>query len=174
MKALGLALLLFVGAVSAQSSLPACTGSDVSRWTNCHGTSDFVTGHEYVGEWQEGKPNGHDLTHGAGVDAAIDYVGHGQTFQFAFDSLGVSGRAVPIGVGTGEIRIAPRPLMLAERVVTGSRHSTRTELIETMEIMARGVVKPVVGMRTHFTEVEAIIEAILKEKLLGRGALTYD
>jgi propanol-preferring alcohol dehydrogenase len=64
--------------------------------------------------------------------------------------------------------------MLAERVVTGSRHSTRTELIETMEIMARGVVKPVVGMRTHFTEVETIFEAILKEKLLGRGALTYD
>ena len=115
-----------------------------------------------------------DLTHGAGVDAAIDYVGHGQTFQFAFDSLGVSGRAVAVGVGTGEIRIAPRPLMLAERVVTGSRHSTRTELIETMEIMARGVVKPVVGMRRHFTEVEAIFEAILNEKLLGRGALTYD
>jgi hypothetical protein len=43
-----------------------------------------------------------------------------------------------------------------------------------MEIMARGVVKPVVGMRTHFTEVETIFEAILKEKLLGRGALTYD
>jgi propanol-preferring alcohol dehydrogenase len=43
-----------------------------------------------------------------------------------------------------------------------------------MEIMARGVVKPVVGMRRHFTEVEAIFEAILNEKLLGRGALTYD
>jgi propanol-preferring alcohol dehydrogenase len=47
-------------------------------------------------------------------------------------------------------------------------------LIETLEVMARGVVKPVIGMRTHFTEIESIFESILDEKLLGRGALTYD
>jgi hypothetical protein len=40
--------------------------------------------------------------------------------------------------------------------------------------MARGVVKPVIGMRTHFTEIETIFESIVDEKLLGRGALTYD
>ena len=64
--------------------------------------------------------------------------------------------------------------MSTEKTITGSRHSTRTELIETLEVMARGVVKPVVGMRTHFTEIENIFEAIVDEKLLGRGALTYD
>jgi len=31
----------------------------------------------------------------------------------------------------------------------------------------------VVGMRTHFTEVERIFDALLEERLLGRGALTY-
>jgi propanol-preferring alcohol dehydrogenase len=64
--------------------------------------------------------------------------------------------------------------MLTEKTITGSRHSTRTELIETLEVMARGLVKPVIGMRTHFTEVESIFGAIIEEKLLGRGALTYD
>ncbi len=114
------------------------------------------------------------LTDGRGVDAAIDYVGHGQTFQVAYDSLTTSGRAVVIGVGKGDIQIPTRPLMLTERIVTGSRHSTRTELIETMEVMARGLIQPVVGMRRHFTEVESIFDAIVEEKLLGRGALTYD
>jgi propanol-preferring alcohol dehydrogenase len=113
------------------------------------------------------------LTDGRGVDAAIDYVGHGQTFQWAVDSLATGGRAVAIGVGQGEIRIDPRPLMLTEKIVTGSRHSTRTELIETLEVMHRGLVKPVVGMRTHFTELESIFTAIVEERLLGRGALTY-
>ena len=111
---------------------------------------------------------------GRGVDAAIDYVGHAQTFQVAYDSLTTSGRAVVIGVGKGDIHIPTRPLMLTERIVTGSRHSTRTELIETMEVMARGLIQPVIGMRKHFTEVESIFDAIVDEKLLGRGALTYE
>jgi propanol-preferring alcohol dehydrogenase len=113
------------------------------------------------------------LTDGREVDAAVDYVGHGQTFQAAVDSLATGGRAVAIGVGKGSIQIDPRPLMLAEKTVTGSRHSTRTELIETLEIMQRGLIKPVVGMRTHFTEIETIFDAIRQERLLGRGALTY-
>lgn len=114
------------------------------------------------------------LTGGRGVNAAVDYVGHGATFQAAYDSLATGGRAVIIGVGKGDISINPRQMMLTEKVVTGSRHSTRTELIETMEVMARGLIKPVVGMRTHFTEIESIFDTILEEKLLGRGAVTYE
>jgi propanol-preferring alcohol dehydrogenase len=114
------------------------------------------------------------LTDGRGVDASVDYVGHAETFQVAYDSLTTSGRAVVIGVGKGDIQVPTRPLMLTEKIITGSRHSTRTELIETLEVMARGMVKPVIGMRKHFTEVESIFDAIIDEKLLGRGALTYD
>ena len=51
---------------------------------------------------------------------------------------------------------------------------TRAEFIETMELMARGDVKPVVGRRVHFTHVEALFEDIIKQRLLGRGALTYE
>ena len=114
------------------------------------------------------------LTGGRGVDAAVDYVGHGETFQAAIDSLATSGRAVVIGVGPGEVSFDPLRLVMTERVITGSRHSTRTELIETMEIMARGLVEPVIGMRLPFTEVETIFDALRDETLLGRGALTYE
>ncbi len=113
------------------------------------------------------------LTGGKGVDAAVDYVGHGETFQAAIDSLATSGRAVVIGVGSGEVSIDPHRLVRTEQIVTGSRHSTRTELIETMEIMARGLVQPVIGMRVPFAEVETIFDALKNETLLGRGALTY-
>ena len=114
------------------------------------------------------------MTQGKGVNAAIDYVGHGSTFQMAYDSLSISGRAVVVGVGKGDISINPRKLMLTEKVVTGSRHSTRTELIETMEVMARGVIKPVVGMTRHFSEIEKIFDSIKDETLLGRGSLSYE
>jgi len=113
------------------------------------------------------------LTGGKGAEAAIDYVGHGKTFQSAIDSLAVAGRAVIVGAGQGDVTFNPLSLILSERIVTGSRHSTRAEFIETMEIMARGAVRPVIGRRVHFTEVEQLFEDLKKERLLGRGALTY-
>lgn len=114
------------------------------------------------------------LTGGRGVDAAVDYVGSGATFQWAIDALATAGRAVIVGVGQGKASVDPRTLIQTERIVTGSRHSTRAEFIETMDIMARGLIKPVVGMRLPFTEVESVFDAITARTLLGRGALTYD
>ena len=113
------------------------------------------------------------LTGGRGVDAAVDYVGHGDTFKIAIESLATAGRAVVVGAGKGDTSFNPLELVTSERVITGSRHSTRAELIETMEIMARGLVVPVIGMRLPFAEIETIFDAIKGETLLGRGALTY-
>jgi hypothetical protein len=44
--------------VSAQSNLPACRGSDSTRWSNCVGSVTFDGGNKYVGEWKDGKFNG--------------------------------------------------------------------------------------------------------------------
>ena len=114
------------------------------------------------------------LTGNRGVQAAIDFVGHGETFQSAIDSLATGGRAVIVGTGRGSVTFDPLGLILHERVITGSRHSTRAEFIETMSIMARGLVKPVIGKRVHFTEIETLFDDLKNERLLGRGAVTYE
>jgi hypothetical protein len=51
-------LFLMAGSAFAQSSLPACQGSDESRWTNCFGTLTYTNGNKYIGEYKGGKPNG--------------------------------------------------------------------------------------------------------------------
>ena len=58
--------------VFAQSNLPACQGSDVSRWNNCVGTDTFVNGTKYVGEWKNGNRNGQGTTT---TDKGDSYVG---------------------------------------------------------------------------------------------------
>ncbi len=45
------------GSAMAQSSLPACLGTDVTRWTACFGTESNA-GFTYIGEFKNGKPNG--------------------------------------------------------------------------------------------------------------------
>ena len=46
------------GTVLAQSNLPACSGTDFSRWTNCFGTVTGTDGGKYVGEVRDGKASG--------------------------------------------------------------------------------------------------------------------
>jgi len=53
-----LAFVLMFGGASAQSSLPACQGSDISRWSNCFGTTRIGNFYRYDGEYKDGKYNG--------------------------------------------------------------------------------------------------------------------
>jgi hypothetical protein len=52
-----LAFVLMVGGTYAQSNLPACQGSDISRWSNCLG-SETNSNAKYVGEYKNGKKIG--------------------------------------------------------------------------------------------------------------------
>ncbi len=45
------------GSAVAQSNLPACLGTDVTRWTACFGTAS-TAGHTYIGEFKDGNFNG--------------------------------------------------------------------------------------------------------------------
>ena len=101
-------------------------------------------------------------------------MGAPETFGAAIDALTTAGRAVVIGAKPGNVEVNPIDLLITEKIVTGSRHSTRTELMETMEVMAKGIIKSAIGKRLHFTEVETLFEDLQAETLLGRGALTYD
>ena len=39
--------------------LPLCEGTSVSSWTDCIGTLAWPSGQKYVGDWKDGKQNGH-------------------------------------------------------------------------------------------------------------------
>jgi hypothetical protein len=55
---IALLCLLTWGNVYAQSNLPACRGSDISRWNSCFGTLTFPNGDQYVGEFKNEKHHG--------------------------------------------------------------------------------------------------------------------
>ena len=114
------------------------------------------------------------ITDGKGVEAAIDFNGSPDTFQAAIASTGRGGRTVLIGAKPGEVTFPHTQLITEEKIVTGSRYSTKKELAETFELVARGIITPVIGRRLPFTGVESIFEDLYAERLLGRGALTYD
>ena len=55
-----IAFVLMVGGAYAQSNLPACRGSDVSKWNKCVGTATFASGNKYAGDYFKFRGNGED------------------------------------------------------------------------------------------------------------------
>ena len=51
-------LVLLVGTAYGQSNLPACQGSDTTKWDNCSGEETIRGSHQYKGEFLNGQRHG--------------------------------------------------------------------------------------------------------------------
>ena len=112
-----------------------------------------------------------ELTGGAGVDVAIDFVSSTQTLEAGVASLGRGGRLVTLG-GSGQDFQAPARAMLHKELeLIGSRYATRQEVIESLELVARGEIWPLVTEIGTLETAEAVHDKIENGLVTGRAAL---
>lgn len=117
-----------------------------------------------------------DLTGGAGVDVAIDFVSSAATLEAAVQALGRGGRLVTLG-GTGQpFRSASREMVQKELELLGSRYATKQEVRESLELVARGDAWPVVTETYPFRveEVEKAHERLERAAVVGRAVILMD
>ena len=88
--------------------------------------------------------------------------------------LAVAGTLVIIGVQEGHAVFQGANLVGSERVITGSRYSTKLEMRETIALVAAGMVRPVITSRVPLEQVNDIFDLLAEERLLGRAVLTFD
>lgn len=110
-------------------------------------------------------------TGGKGVESCVDFVGNAQTVQLGIQSLAVAGRMVIVGVQPGAVPFDPSNLVRTEQTITGSRHVTKLELQETIAVVARGLVTPVISARRPLEKAEELFDLIDRQELLGRAVL---
>jgi len=112
-----------------------------------------------------------DLTHGEGVDVAIDYVSMTSTLEAGARALGRRGRLVTLG-GAGQIfRASSLDMLLKEQDLLGSRYVTRVEVLETLRLVARREVWPIVTDIRPLAEAEALHQRLERGQVTGRAAL---
>jgi D-arabinose 1-dehydrogenase-like Zn-dependent alcohol dehydrogenase len=112
-----------------------------------------------------------DLTGGKGVDVAVDYVSATATLEQAVQALAVRGRMVTLG-GAGQVFRADAQQMLRKELdLLGSRYVTRSEVIATLDLVARGEVWPMVTDIRPMAEAEALHGRIERGVVVGRAAL---
>jgi propanol-preferring alcohol dehydrogenase len=113
-----------------------------------------------------------ELTGGRGIDVAVDYVSSSATLEVAAKALAKRGRLVTLGGAGQPFRLNARELLAKEQEVLGSRYVTRREIVETLEIVARGEVWPLVTDIRPMDQAEALHQRLERGEVIGRAALT--
>jgi len=112
-----------------------------------------------------------ELTGGKGIDVAIDFVCSAGTLEAAGSALGKGGRLVVLG-GHGQPFKADAGNMLRKEIeIMGSRYATRQEVLDSLDLVARGEVWPLVTEKVPFEQAEAIHQRLDKGLITGRAAL---
>jgi D-arabinose 1-dehydrogenase-like Zn-dependent alcohol dehydrogenase len=107
------------------------------------------------------------MTGGRGVDVVIDFVSTSETMTAGARALGRGGRLVTHGGSSGgTVASLARHLISNEITLMGSRYATKQEVLDSLDLVARSEVWPMV------TEVVPMAEAEALHARLEEGAVT--
>ena len=112
-----------------------------------------------------------DYTQGNDLDVVIDFVSSKSSLELGTSILGKGGRLVTLG-GSGEQFLANSADMLVKELeLIGSRYCTKQELKESLNLYARGLVKPLVSHKTDFNGAEELHNKIETGDITGRAGI---
>ena len=112
-----------------------------------------------------------DLTKGQGVDVVADYVSTTATLEAGAKALGRRGRLVTLGGSGKTFQASAQDMLYKEQDLLGSRYVTRNEVLESLDLVARGEVFPLVTVLRPLEEAEAVHELVERGEVTGRAAL---
>jgi D-arabinose 1-dehydrogenase-like Zn-dependent alcohol dehydrogenase len=112
-----------------------------------------------------------DACRKAGADEVVDYVCTAATLEAGAKALGRRGRLVILGGAAQAFNVAGRAMLLAEQSILGSRYVTRSEILETCDLVARSAVRPLVTELRPLADAELIHDRVEKGLVTGRAAL---
>ena len=112
-----------------------------------------------------------DLTRGEGVDVAVDYVSTTATLEAGARALARRGRLVTLGAAGQPFNLSSTDILLKEQEILGSRYVTRSEILETLDLVARREVWPLVSVIRPLEDAEAVHDLVERGAVIGRAAL---
>ena len=105
-------------------------------------------------------------------DVVVDFVGDTDLLEAAVDLLGPHGRLVNLTTFPGRtMALSPRTTVISELSVVGSKYCSKHELRRAGALVAQGDIEPVVSEVVGFEGVPDLLERIVDNEVLGRGAM---
>jgi propanol-preferring alcohol dehydrogenase len=116
-----------------------------------------------------------DFTDGKGADVIIENVGKDDTLMWSLPLLKRGGTLVIVGYDPiHPVHVSPLGMHYNEWSIRGARVSTKQELLEVIELVEKGMIKPVVTKVIPLEDVNKGLEEIVGGKQIGRIVLKVD
>jgi len=115
-----------------------------------------------------------EFTGGRGADLVVDCVGSGASTAQAVGLARKGGRVVQVGYTTAEAHqpvIPTDQIVLREVSIIGSRYLTRPELARAIDLVGRGLVRPVISEVLELAQVNVALQRIRAGRAAGRIVL---
>ena len=114
-----------------------------------------------------------DFTNNSGLDVVIDFVSSKSTLEIGTELLGSGGRLVTLG-GSGEFfNIDSGNMLLKEIEIIGSRYCSKQEVIDSLNLVSRGLITPLVTEKVSPYQANDLHERIEKGNVIGRAGIIF-
>ncbi|MBT3820879.1 MAG: zinc-binding dehydrogenase [Nitrospinaceae bacterium] len=116
-----------------------------------------------------------DITNGQGVDVVVDFACRGSSIEDGIRSLAKAGRLLPMAGPTAtSFQFNPREMLRNEKQIMGSRFATKQEVIDSLDLVARGDIWPLVTETFSLEQVDQAHEHLEKGSIMGRAGIVMD
>ncbi len=115
-----------------------------------------------------------ELTNNKGVHTVIDFVSSPSTISSGFGSLAPQGKLVLLGHFHPQNPLHindPQDIIRKEISILGSRYATKNEFREAIEMVERGMIKPVVTSLYKFEDTDKALRDVEESKVSGRAVV---
>ena len=114
-----------------------------------------------------------DFTNNCGLDVVIDFVSSKSSLETGTELLGNGGRLVTLG-GSGEFfNIDSGNMLLKEIEIIGSRYCSKQEVIDSLNLVSRGLITPLVTEKVSPYQANDLHERIEKGNIIGRAGIIF-
>jgi 2-desacetyl-2-hydroxyethyl bacteriochlorophyllide A dehydrogenase len=115
-----------------------------------------------------------ELTDGLGVHSFIDLVGIEGSVDQGVLSCRKGGKVVVVGYFVPQLTAGMMRLVYDEVSITGSRGSTRADLMEAVALVGQGRIQPVIGAELELDAVNGGLDRVREGSVIGRAVVTFD
>ena len=114
-----------------------------------------------------------NFTNNNGLDVVIDFVSSKSSLETGTELLGSGGRLITLG-GSGEFfNIDSGNMLLKEIEVIGSRYCSKQEVIDSLNLVSRGLISPLVTEKVSPDQANDLHERIEKGNVIGRAGIIF-
>jgi D-arabinose 1-dehydrogenase-like Zn-dependent alcohol dehydrogenase len=119
-----------------------------------------------------GDDPGKTLMDAGGFDVILSTTNSAKQISAAISGLRPNGRLINMGVPDGALTINPMALMFPTRQIRGSSQDEKVDLIEALELVASGKVKPAIEVYP-LEKINEVRERLAAGKVRYRAVLTH-